>query len=113
MQKLLLSIAFLFIVALTQAQDNFNIDELPNILVRELNKFRLKNGLDTFEVNQVLIDAAAIDAKAFIKSGQAKVDPEKVQKNLVKAGGTKKGEEVAMLAPVSKGRDNYKTGGCC
>jgi outer membrane protein OmpA-like peptidoglycan-associated protein len=109
MQKLLLSIAFLFIVALTQAQDNFNIDELPNILVRELNKFRLKNGLDTFEVNQVLIDAAAIDAKAFIKSGQAKVDPLKVQKNLVKAGGTKKGEEVAMLAPVSKGRDNYKT----
>jgi outer membrane protein OmpA-like peptidoglycan-associated protein len=109
MQKLLLSVAFLFIVALTQAQDNFNIDELPNILVRELNKFRLKNGLDTFEVNQVLIDAAAIDAKSFIKSGQAKVDPLKVQKNLVKAGGTKKGEEVAMLAPVSKGRDNYKT----
>lgn len=109
MRKLLLSFSLLFAVTLTQAQDNFNIDDLPNILVRELNKFRLKNGLDTFEVNQVLIDASAMDAKAFAKSGAAKVDPEKVKKNLVKAGGTKKGEEVAMLAPVSKGRDNYKT----
>ncbi len=109
MRKLLLSFSLLFAVTLTQAQDNFNIDDLPNILVRELNKFRLKNGLDTFEVNQVLIDASAMDAKAFAKSGAVKVDPEKVKKNLVKAGGTKKGEEVAMLAPVSKGRDNYKT----
>ena len=109
MRKLLLSFALLFLVSLTQAQDNFNIDDLPNILVRELNKFRLKNGLDTFEVNQVLVNASAMDAKAFAKSGAAKVDPEKVKKNLVKAGGTKKGEELAMLAPVSKGRDNYKT----
>ncbi len=109
MRKLLLSFTLLFLVSLTQAQDNFNIDDLPNILVRELNRFRLKNGLDTFEVNQVLTNASAMDAKAFAKSGAAKVDPEKVKKNLVKAGGTKKGEELAMLAPVSKGRDNYKT----
>ncbi len=109
MRKLLLSFAFLFFVTAFQAQDNFNIDELPSVLVRELNKFRIKNGLDTFEVNQVLIDAAGIDTKKFAKAGVAKVDPEKVKKNLVKAGGTKKGEEVTMLAPVSKGRDNYKT----
>ncbi len=109
MSKLLLCLTFLFSVIVTQAQDDFNIEELPNILVRELNKFRIKNGLDTFEVNQVLVDAAAIDCKSFSNSGIAKVDPEKVKKNLVKVGGTKKGEEVAMLAPVSKGRDNYKT----
>ncbi|MBC7696356.1 MAG: hypothetical protein H7141_13020 [Burkholderiales bacterium] len=109
MRKIMLSFIFLFFASIIQAQDNFNIDELPNILVRELNKFRMKNGLDTFELNQVLIDAAAMDAKSFAKSGNVKVDPEKVKKNLVKAGGTKKGEELAMLAPVSKGRDNYKT----
>lgn len=109
MRKLLLCFTFLFSVIFSQAQDDFNIDELPNVLVHELNKFRLKNGLDTFEINQVLIDAAAIDTKKFSSSGVAKVDPEKVKKNLVKAGGTKKGEEVTMLAPVSKGRDNYKT----
>ena len=109
MRKLLLFITLLFSIEVSNAQDNFNIDELSNILVRELNKFRLKNGLDTFEVNQVLINAAEIDGIKFSKSVAAKVDPEKVKKNLVKAGGTKKGEEVTMLAPVSKGRDNYKT----
>ncbi len=109
MRKLLFSFVILFSLTAAQAQDNFNIDELPTILVRELNKFRMANGLDTFEVNQVLIDAAAIDGNKFAKAGVAKVDPEKVKKNLVKAGGTKKGEEVTMLAPVNKGRDNYKT----
>lgn len=109
MRKILLSFTFLFLATLIHAQDNFNIDELPGILIRELNQFRMKNGLDTFEVNQVLIDAASFDAKSFAKSGNVKVDPEKVKKNLIKAGGTKKGEELAMLAPVSKGRDNYKT----
>ncbi|MES2761183.1 MAG: hypothetical protein V4677_03210 [Bacteroidota bacterium] len=109
MRKLLFSFIILFSVSLAQAQDNFNIDDLPAVLVRELNKFRMANGLDTFEVNQVLVDAAAIDTKKFASAGAAKVDPEKVKKNLVKAGGTKKGEEVTMLAPVSKGRDNYKT----
>ena len=109
MRKLLFSLAILFSISVAHAQENFNIDDLPNILVRELNKFRIKNGLDTFEVNQVLIDAATIDGNKFAKAGVAKVDPEKVKKNLVKAGGTKKGEEVTMLSPVNKGRDNYKT----
>ncbi len=109
MKRLLLTISVIFFSFFCIAQDNFNIDDLPRILVRELNKFRLQNGLDTFEVNQVLVDAAAIDAKSFAKNGAAKVDQAKAQKNLIKAGGTKKGEELAMLAPVSKGRDNYKT----
>lgn len=109
MKKLILLFSILFFAFISKAQDNFNIDDLPNILVRELNKFRAANGLDTFEVNQVLIDASAIDSKNMSKSGQVKVDPAKVQKNLVKAGGTKKGEELAMNAPVSKGRDNYRT----
>lgn len=109
MRKLLFSISFLLSFTVLFAQDNFNIDDLPKILITELNKFRIKNGLDTFETNQVLVDAAAIDAAKFAKAGAAKVDQTKAQKNLVKAGGTNKGEELTMLAPVSKGRDNYKT----
>ena len=42
MRKLLLSFAFLLFALAINAQDNFNIDELPNVLVRELNKFRIK-----------------------------------------------------------------------
>ena len=109
MKKIIFLFSLFFLVTKTNAQYNFKIDDLPNLLIRELNKFRIKNGLDTFEVNQVLINAASIDAKSFAKSGVIKVDPLKVQKNLVKSGGTKKGEETALLAPVSKGRDNYKT----
>lgn len=109
MKYFLISISFFLITVTAQSQDDFNINDLPNHLVRELNKFRILNGLDTFEVNQILIDAAEIDADKMSNSGQVKVDPEKVKKNLVKVGGTKKGEEVAMNAPISKGRDNYKT----
>ena len=109
MKHFLFSIAFFLLAISAQSQDDFNINDLPNYLVRELNKFRLLNGLDTFEVNQILVDAASFDAEKMSESGQVKVDPEKAKKNLVKAGGTKKGEEVAMNAPISKGRDNYKT----
>jgi outer membrane protein OmpA-like peptidoglycan-associated protein/uncharacterized protein YkwD len=109
MKHFLFSLAFFLLATSAQSQDNFDINDLPNYLVRELNKFRLLNGLDTFEVNQILIDAAAIDAEKMSESGQVKVDPAKAKKNLVKVGGTKKGEEVAMNAPISKGRDNYKT----
>lgn len=109
MKHFLFSVTFFLIAITAQSQDDFNINDLPNYLVRELNKFRLLNGLDTFEVNQILVDAASIDAEKMSESGQVKVDPEKAKKNLVKAGGTKKGEEVAMNAPISKGRDNYKT----
>jgi hypothetical protein len=109
MKKSLLLFIFLFSATFSEAQENFNIDDLPSIVIRELNKFRIKNGLDTFEVNDVLINAAAIDAKKFSKSGAAKVDPDKVKKNLVKAGGTKKGEELTIIAPVTKGRESYKT----
>ena len=109
MKHFLFSIAFFLLAISAQSQDDFNMNDLPNYLVRELNKFRLLNGLDTFEVNQILVDAAAIDAEKMSESGQVKVDPIKAKKNLVKVGGTKKGEEVAMNAPISKGRDNYKT----
>ncbi len=109
MKKFLVLIISILLSFTFSAQNNFNIGDLPNQLIRELNKFRMLNGLDTFEVNEILINAAAIDAKNMAKTQQAKVDPEKVKKNLIKAGGANKGEEVAMFAPVSKGRDNYTT----
>jgi hypothetical protein len=109
MKNFALFFFFCFTAYIGQGQENFNLDELPRLLVTELNKFRIKNGLDTFEVNQILINAAEIDAKKMSASGQAKVDPLKVKKNLIKAGGTNKGEELAMNAAVIKGRDNYKT----
>ena len=109
MKNFLLFFFFCFSFSIADAQENFNLDELPRLLVTELNKFRVKNGLDTFELKQLLVKAAEIDADKMAGDGQVKVDPLKVKKNLIKVGGTNKGEEVAMNAPVNKGRDNYKT----
>jgi len=109
MNKLLLAAFFSFSFYLSQAQDNFNIDDLSKVLITELNKFRLANNLDTFEVNPILVEAAAMDADDFSDDGKAKVDQAQAKRNLIKAGGTNKGEELALVAPVSKGRDNYTT----
>lgn len=109
MKNFILSVIFLLAFISGNAQDNFVIDDLPKIIVTELNKFRIKNGLDTFEYHEILANAAFIDADKMAGKGQVKVDPLKVKKNLLKSGGTNKGEEIAMNAPVSKGRDNYKT----
>ena len=109
MKYFLFFLFFYFLFASGKSQGNFNLEELPKQLVTELNKFRIKNGLDTFEVNQILTNVAEIDAKKMSKSGQVKTDQGAVKKNLIKLGGSNKCEEVAMNAPVSKGRDNYKT----
>jgi hypothetical protein len=109
MQKTLVIIVAIIFSGILKSQNNFNIDDLPKVLVHELNKFRLANNLDTFEVNPILIEAASIDADDFSDDGKVKVDQKTAKKNLVRSGGTNKGEELAILAPVSKGRDNYST----
>ncbi len=94
----------------TPTDNNFNIEELPKVLLVELNKFRKSKGLDTLETNELLINAAFTSAEKFSDAAKSpKVDPKTTKKNLKSAGATRKGEEVAMNAPISKGRDNYKT----
>lgn len=109
MQKTIYILSFVLFSYFLHSQNNFNIDDLPKILVHELNKFRLANNLDTFELNPILTEAASIDADDFSDDGIVKVDQKTAKRNLVRSGGTNKGEELAILAPVSKGRDNYST----
>ena len=109
MQKFIYILCFIFSSISIQSQNNFNIDDLPKILVHELNKFRLANNLDTFELNPILTEAASIDADDFSDDGKVKVDQKIAKRNLMSSGGTNKGEELAIIAPISKGRDNYTT----
>jgi len=88
---------------------NFKIEELPKVLLVEMNQFRKSKGLDTLEFNEMLNDVAYYSSDKQIGETQPKVVPKKTQKMLKKAGGTKKGEEVIMKAPVSKGKESYKT----
>lgn len=87
---------------------NFNIDDLPKALLTEINQFRKSKGLDTLEFYDLLNKVGTMSSSK-MGDGQVKVEPKKTQKLLKKAGGTKKGEEVAMKAPISKGKENYRT----
>lgn len=93
----------------TISDENFKMEELPKVLLKELNRFRVSKGLDTLEMNPMLFYSADISSDKMAAAEKDKVEVKTTQKNLKKAGATKRGEEVTMKAPVSKGRESYKT----
>jgi len=93
----------------TLNDQNFKLDSLPHILLRELNRFRTEKGLDRLEFSDMLGDAAANSSDDMASSGKDKIELSDTKSNLKKAGATKKGEEVTMKAPINKGREYYKT----
>jgi hypothetical protein len=112
------SVLFLFLLSsslFSQADEgdgfhkNFKIDELPRILLNELNRFRLEKGLDTLEMNEMMSFASEISAQNMGNTGKDKVDAKSTGKCLKKAGATKRGEEITMKANIFKGREDYPT----
>lgn len=93
----------------TLNDENFKLDSLPNVLLRELNRFRAEKGLDKLEFSDMLIDAAYLSADQMASSGKDKIEPDDTKRHLKQSGATKRGKEVTMKAPISKGRENYKT----
>ncbi|MBI2722028.1 MAG: hypothetical protein HYX39_07625 [Bacteroidetes bacterium] len=89
--------------------ENFKADDLSRIILKELNRFRVSKGLDTLEMSEMLVYASEISTDKMSSSKKDKIEPKNTLKNLKKAGATKRGEEIAMKAPISKGRNNYKT----
>src|ERR1043166_9164829 len=79
---------------------NFKIEELPRILLNELNRFRVEKGLDTLEMNEMMQFAAEISAQNMGNSGKDKIDAKSTGKCLKKAGATKRGEEITMKANI-------------
>lgn len=93
----------------TIADQNFNLDSLPKAILKELNRYRKEKGLDSIQMSDMLQEAGDISAGKMADSGKDKVDPKKTKKYLKKVGATKRGEELSNKAPISKGKDNYKT----
>ncbi|MFO0357560.1 MAG: CAP domain-containing protein [Sphingobacteriaceae bacterium] len=89
--------------------ENFKLDSLPNHILRELNRFRAEKGLDRLEFSDMLNEAAYASADDMAGSGKDKVELSDTKRHLKQAGATKRGEEVTMKAPISKGRESYKT----
>lgn len=88
---------------------NFKIDELPRVILKELNRFRQSKGLDTLEMSEMLVYASELSTDKMASSKKDKIEVKTTLKNLKKSGATKRGEEITMKAPISKGRENYKT----
>lgn len=91
------------------ADENFKMEELPKVLLKELNRFRVSKGLDTLEMSEMLVFASELSTDKMASSKKDKIEAKTTLKNLKRAGATKRGEEITMKAPISKGRDNYKT----
>jgi uncharacterized protein YkwD/outer membrane protein OmpA-like peptidoglycan-associated protein len=94
---------------LPMGEGNFKIEDLPKVILKELNRFRVSKGLDTLEMSEMLQFSAQLSADKMADAGKDKIEPKTTLKNLKNAGATKRGEELTMKAAVSKGREDYKT----
>ena len=115
MKYITLVLIFSFSFAFSQkskdkiSDSNFNLDSLPKAILKELNRYRKEKGLDSIQMSDMLQEAGDISAGKMADSGKDKVDPKKTKKYLKKVGATKRGEELSNKAPMSKGKENYKT----
>ena len=115
MKYITLVLVFSFSFAFSQknkdkiSDSNFNLDSLPKAILKELNRYRKEKGLDSIQMSDMLQEAGDMSAGNMAGSGKDKVDPKKTKKYLKKAGATKRGEELSNKAPISKGKENYKT----
>jgi uncharacterized protein YkwD len=89
---------------------DFDFSELSKHILTGLNKFRKENGLDTFEVQEVVLKASEISSSKMAEDekADAKSLPFTTPKNLKKAGGSGKGEEMIIVTPMGKGKDPAK-----
>ncbi|PBQ30798.1 hypothetical protein CNR22_03075 [Sphingobacteriaceae bacterium] len=87
----------------------FRTENLPRIILKELNRFRISKGLDTLEMSEMLQSAAEISSQAMADNDSEKTDRAAALKYLKYVGATKKGEELTMKGVISKGREDFST----
>ena len=85
----------------------YNYDTLNLLIVQGLNQFRAVNRLDSVAHSQILTNAAVISSSKMANVEKANVaDLEKTTpKNLKKAGATIKGQELIIVTPMGKGKN--------
>ncbi|MFL5752923.1 MAG: hypothetical protein ACJ76F_05910 [Bacteroidia bacterium] len=86
---------------------DFNSEEFNRLLLHELNKFRVTNGLDSFDLDEtVLVKAAGSSAAEMAKNekADANLSVKTIPKRIKKAGGTTKGQELVIASPIGKGK---------
>jgi hypothetical protein len=87
----------------------FRSENLPKVLLRELNRFRISKGLDTLETNEMLQTAAEMSSQDMADNDSEKTDRKNALKYLKTVGATQRGEELTMKGVISKGREDFST----
>lgn len=85
----------------------YSPEEFNKRLIYAINKLRAANGLDSFEVHDVLIRASSLSSAKMAK--QQRADNASLAKttpyNMKKAGGTSKAEELVFATVIGKGKN--------
>jgi uncharacterized protein YkwD len=93
----------------SSGSDGFRNKNLPKVILRELNRFRLSKGLDTLEMSEMLQSAADISSQGLVDNESEKTTLKNSLSILKEVNATSKGEELTMKGVISKGRDEFST----
>lgn len=91
------------------SEEGFSTSELPNVLLKELNRFRLSKGLDTLETLRMLQAAAEMSSMDLMDNESEKTERKNTLNYLVAINASQKGEELTMKAVVTKGKEEFNT----
>ncbi|GIV29876.1 MAG: hypothetical protein KatS3mg028_0942 [Bacteroidia bacterium] len=83
---------------------DINTDSITYYILHDLNQFRKKNRLDTFELYEPLTNAAYLSAEDLSDDKVSKGDPKELPKYLKSVGLTNKAEQLAGSNPLSKSK---------
>ncbi|GAB4202106.1 MAG: hypothetical protein Fur0023_07510 [Bacteroidia bacterium] len=83
---------------------DINTDSITYYILHDLNQFRKKNRLDTFELYEPLTNAAYLSAEDLSDDKASKADPKELPKYLKSVGLTNKAEQLAGNNPLSKSK---------
>lgn len=106
-----LVIVLLSLVSFSQSGSGtkFRTEGLQKVLLQELNRFRASKGLNTFQLNDMLLTAAEMSSQDLADNDSEKTDRKNTLKYLKEVKATQRGEELTMKAVISKGREDFTT----
>lgn len=88
----------------THLNKDINTDSITYYILEEINLFRKKNKLDTFELYDKLSDAAYLSAEDLSDDKVSKADPKELPKYLKSVGLTNKAEQLSGTNPITKSK---------
>lgn len=94
-----------------EQEKHINTDSITHYILTEINQFRKKNKLDTFELYEPLTHAAYNEAEDLSDDKSTKADPKELPKYLKPFGLTNKAQQLIGSNPLSKNKKDipYKT----